>query len=230
MNLDDYISNREKEKNEYISEVNNLRRWVVTINNIDVYGFIPKEKVSLIKEFGKHITSYQNQSVQLLDYVCDVKKYVFLQVKTTDNNSMLAIIERKQACYKNSELLDSVTINEETYNRYLIDRTPGISEFRRELEDEEISKEEYYRRLKQFQQVGSQKFASLFLKKSNSSSFFHYFESEKNNYVYYSSDGNVFMVESLADYLTNHISTDDLGNYLADQAIKIKQRKYPYNN
>lgn len=228
MNLDDYVNKKEQFETDYKNRIKNIKRWVTFFQKIDRYSSIPEAKVSLIKDFGKYIESYK------FNYTANPTTgngaYVLIQVKTTDNNSMAAMIERKEATFVNYTDFSTVRyMTEEEYNKSLIEHLPWSYNTFRTLTHKFISEEEYYRRLNQFQLIGSQEFAAISLTKFAYDIYsFADFESARNYYAFYSSDGNIFMTNELANDLKNHTSTYELSNYLADEAMKIKHKNYPY--
>lgn len=244
MNLDDYISKKEQEQKNREQWIRESTKWYTCFPEIDTFFPRTTKENQLLRDFSKYIRNY-NFNTEIIKGAGN-GNYVLAQIKTTNNQTMAALVERKKAIYTDyreetnppkisgslAYFLEpflpnslftrgSHKISEEEYIRARIRKDNG--DVIRELSTKNMSEEELKERLSQFQLIGSQEFFALSLGNLHEDWLSGYFPLL---YAYYSKDGHVFMSKEMA----THMTRGDLGNYLADQAIKIKQRKYPYNN
>lgn len=242
MNLDDYISKMENDKEKNDQAARERKLWAKYYYNLDTYSHLTSEDKNLLKEFKKYITRYDFNRDLSAEF--DRGTYGMAQIETADHNRMAVMIEKRKAVYRDIQLsvtpqkkigpiadffsdflpasyfhTEPNTYSEEEYLR-LTQNHKGIY-MPRELK-ELLSEEEYNKRLSNFKLIGSQDFYALSLVELANDYFGSGFESDRNYYVFYSKDGNIFVSDGMHDIYRG----ETLGNYLADQAIKIK--RYPH--
>ena len=206
---------------------------------------LPKETSDLLHEFSKYIKKF-DLNTNLSKELCR-NHYVLIQAKTPQNQRIAVMIEKNEAVFKDyrpesnppkkigllanlfSDFLPNsyfenptATISEEEYNRLLINNKGSIYNIFRTITDKPISEEEYKERISKFQLIGSQDFYALSLKKFAYDYMGSSFESDRLYYAFYSKDGNIFMAKEIATDLKSNSSYNRLGEYLADEAIKIR--------
>ena len=250
MNLDDYVSNRENNQNDYAKKIMNAKRWAKTFPEIETHS-LPKEMNDLIHDFSKYIRNF-DFNTDLSKELCH-GRYSLIQAESAGNQRIAVMIEKKEAVFTDyrpesnppkkispiayffSDFLPAsyfgnppATISEEEYNRLLIKGQGRIygGEIFRTVTDNPISEEEYKKRISNFQLIGSQDFSALSLKSFAYDYLGSGFESDRNYYLFYSKDGHVFMDSTIAMDLKYHSSSNALGEYLASKAIEEREKKY----
>lgn len=204
MELKDYVNKVEEEKKKQ------LPSWLKIYQNIENFN-IPNEKLKLIKSFHDYIKVYNFNSYGACANDSKNQGYLMQQVKTTNNSTAGALIEIKLLC-KESDGMGDYTI------------------YYKPLEESE-----YQARTNRFKLEGSQEFYKLYVGISGggfnsaykTSNDLNFTSSLVGGHIFYSRDGKVFLTQKLVDAI-NRGNEATLGNFLAEEVVKIKEKKYLY--
>lgn len=218
--LEDYISTEEK---KIIEEESRKNRpiWAKFYPNIDYYQ-LPEDKLELIYEFINYINEYNFNTPSSKEN--KYGNYFLMQAQSTDNRNIAIMIENREASF-----IPTVYFSEnrkkyikeddyiETPNKYI----RFISG-----ENKLISEEELDKRINKYIPSGFQDFYALDL--TGLDKYYHGdgFAVTRRYYAYYSEDGRIFMSGDLADNIINKVTTEELGEHLAREAVKLKNKVY----
>ena len=95
--VDDFISQKEKKDKEFEKSIREEKRWVKFYQTIDAYSEIGSGYTGLIKSFGSHIKNFDFNTNMSQEFKNGT--YILAQIKTKDNKTMAAMIERKEAIF-----------------------------------------------------------------------------------------------------------------------------------